>query len=212
MINTNKELDNYLMNTDVTNRIRLNVLLLIGFLIFGWAMEIAYKELGRKWLGRIYFIPYFILILLLTPLTLLLKDIYPLAKIAPVAIALVVYSLGWIHANIIFSRLQKRSKIRMLEIENQIDENSSCDLLLEKGLIEWKVYKSYKSALVTWSQAMSLQTCDAYLLNIIGVTLANKKYYKKAKEFFDLGLRLSSEKSQKEQIEDNLSYIHRKLK
>lgn len=152
------------------------------------------------------------MLLFLTPLTILLKDIYPAARFAPIAIALSVYILGSVHANIILSRLKKVANKRILEIEEQLHENNADNLLLEKGLLEWKVFNSYESAFSTWSQALASPECDSHLLNFVGVTVANKEYYEKAKEFFDRALQLSSGQSEKDRIEDNLSYIQKKLK
>jgi len=74
------------------SRTSLNVRFLIGLFIFGWLMTIVYDDLGKKGLGKLYFI----LLCIFVAAGINFNPMFALG--APV-----VYAIAWVHANVILS-------------------------------------------------------------------------------------------------------------
>ncbi len=164
----NEELRNYVVKSPGISRATLNILAFVGIFVFGWLMLVNFNILGRRNLGLLYFVPTIALAILFWPL------------------AIFVYIVGWIHANVILSRYKTAAKHRIISIDQKtmVETND----ILEKGVLLHKVLGDREQSLYVLTSALKMPGGDPQLLRLAGRVMSKHKRYREASEFFNRAL------------------------
>ncbi len=195
-----KRLYDYLFHAPGIGRKGLNIMCFIGVFIFGWLLASAFDMLGKKVLGWFYFVP------IILGLIFAQQEEPVFWFITPV-----FYVIGWIHANLILTGYQSIARRRIAEIDQQSCGQPTTDEVLEKGIIQSKVFGQKEIARVTFQSALQMPGGGPGLLNVAGVRLFGDKRYAEAKPFFERALA-SADGQLKTQIEKNLANTEKKLR
>jgi hypothetical protein len=174
MIGQNEELNDYVLKAKGISRASLNVMCFIGVFIFGWLQSIAFAQLGKSRVGWFY------LVLFIVALSLSV-----LGSPALWVVALIIYIVGWIHANVVLSRYELLAQQRIAEIDRIPAHGQTADILLEKGLLQAKVLQQPDRALPVFFSAIRLPGGDPQLLKLAGDQLAANQHVKEAQQLFD---------------------------
>jgi len=134
-LNDDADLKRYILEARGVSRLALNVMCIIGTIVFGWLLLVVFNFLGKKKLGWAYVFP------IMGCLVLSRQGLEGLAIMAPV-----VYVSGWIHANVLLSRYQTMARRRMAALDMIERQQQSVDMLLEKGVLLHKVLRQPEAA------------------------------------------------------------------
>lgn len=200
MIGGNQELDYYVRSATGISRKTLNIMCFIGIFIFGWLLAVVFDQLGKKSKGWLYVGPVFVMIIASNKGG---QDLTPLA--------LILYVIGWVHANRILTRYQLLSKVRVANIDDIPAENLTVDDILEKGLLQYKVLGQTDRALDTLSEVLSLEGGNPDYLNRAGVVFSFKQKFAEAKDFFERALPGITDEKLKKQIKVNIEAMDKAL-
>jgi hypothetical protein len=160
----NEELKKYALKASGISRTGLNIMAGIGVFIFGWLLAIVFSNLGKGGRGWSYLIPIIIF-----------ADMGRSGEPALAALAGLLYIIGWIDANRILSKYKSMARVRIAEIDSIGGNN--VNLLLEKGILLYKVMREKQSAINILSSALQKKGGDATLLSTAEAIL--KKIAKK---------------------------------
>jgi hypothetical protein len=198
MIGGSEELNKYVFLSDVIGRKGINIKAFIGIFIFGWLMAVIYVYLGKGSIGWTYVIAIIILLARVAVFE-------PLAGL----VALLIYVVAWVHAYLIFSRYKTTARQRIDEIERQSDVTTN--MVLEKGLLLFKVLGKKEASIRILDEAIQLPYGDPLLLSHAGIVMSRNNYHKEAVEFFDRALRSTEDKVLIKQIENNRAPIAKQV-
>jgi len=188
-----------LVLTGGISRKALNITAFIGIFIFGWLIAVVFDMLGEGKLGWRYLWPIlisFMIARLFAP---------PIG-----ALALIIYIVAWIHANILLSHYQSLAKERLNEIENR-KSAMDVDATIEKGALLGRALRNKQAALDVLRQASGMTGGDPLLLNLAGVIMSDHKQYEEAVAFFDRALQSAKEETMIKNITANRNYVNKKL-
>lgn len=187
----NAELRGYVMHASGISRLGLNITCFIGVFIFGWLLAMVFDLLGKGKKGWMYVVPIIIL-------AIMAKQGEPGLAILP----LVIYMVGWIHANLVLSHYRRLARQRIATIDDQ--ETVPTEDLLEEGLLFSKVLSDKQSARQALIAALSRPDGgSADLFNRAGVAILAARQPADAIKFFDRALSLSTNSAEAEQIKKN---------
>jgi DNA-directed RNA polymerase subunit RPC12/RpoP len=204
LIGGNQALNDYVLTADGLGRMGLNIMCFIGVFIFGWLLTMAFQSLGKKNLGWYYIGPVFVCL----AISRFGGDLAQLAGM----VALILYAVGWIHANLVLSEYQSGANKRIAQIEGLSTGNKTTDILLEKGILQSKVLGQKELAFATFAKAAQMPGGNAKLLNMAGVALFASKRYAQAKPFFERALSGTKDDGLIKQIKQNQASVEKKLK
>lgn len=179
MIGKHPLLEDYLLRAPGIGRAALNVKCALGLLVLGWLMVVAYEQLGRKWQGWAYALPYAAIVIFLV-------------REGPVFVlaALAVYGVGWAHANLILGRVESRAALRLAELDRADPATHDATLLLERGVLRAKVMQQHDLAAGDFAAALGHAGGDPRLLNLAGVQASRSDRYPLARQCFDRALEV----------------------
>jgi hypothetical protein len=180
---------------------------IIGYLLFLLVpmislipLIIAYSLLKRKGVGILYST--------LISVAFLLSQYFDVnyynkdaAEISALLVV-ILFLLAVINANRILFKYNKLSKNRIKEIDNISNYQEDGLLLMEKGLLQWKVLRQKRNALPNVRKAVEIENILAADLLFAAGKLFNQKGMKeKAKEVLEIAFRNSSNDD-----DDNMPY------
>ncbi len=195
-----QELADYVLQGGALGRLGLNIMCFIGVFIFGWLLLSAFDTLGKKRLGWIYMAPYIACLAasrLIEPRLLIL--------------ALVIYAIGWVHANMVLSKHRSDARDRITEIDRLSEGRATVNAVMEKGILQWKVLGDGEAATETFAQALQMPGGDAQMLNLAGVAMGGNKRYEEAKVFFDRALLAATDEVLVKWIKRNQASVEKKI-
>ncbi len=174
MIVKYKDLNNYGLHCKRITRRKLNVLCFFGLFVCGWLLLWVLEGLGKKNLGYKY------LLLLVISFTVSSHDLSPISLVA-----LAIYIIGWIHANLILSGYRKLAAERIIQIDSLKKEDISIDVVLEKGMLQSNVLLEPEAAITSLMQGLAMPGGEPKLLNMAGRILLANNREEEAEEFFN---------------------------
>lgn len=189
---TDEELEEYLLTSPGTSRLALNAVCLLGAFVCGWLIVVVFARLRRTALGFLYAVPMFGLFV-------------AGAQSIPVCLilALAIYLMAWIHANVLLSRYQAAARERIALLDRVRDESRVADDLLERGLLEAKVLRDRGRATSDFAGALALPGGDARLCNLSGLEALRAGHRELARSLFDRALETAAEPRQIDVIQRN---------
>jgi hypothetical protein len=168
------ELHNYVFMGTGISRTALNVLCLVGIVIFGWLLLGVFETMGRKETGWVYLAPLVGIVLLQT-----------MGVQAQTGVLfLTIYAVGWIHANLALSQIRALGRKRIVDIDALPPEERGVDALIEKAVIQHKALRDAEQCVSGLTAAMSEPGGTPRHLNQAGVMMFRLKRYDVAEEFF----------------------------
>jgi hypothetical protein len=201
MFGGNQELRDYVLKEAGLSRKGLNIMCFIGLFIFGWLLTVAFNMLGKKNQGWFYVVPIIVCL-----------AISRQTETALGLVAVIIYIIGWVHANIVLSGYQSSARDRIGQIERLSGDQLTVDTILEKGILQQKVLATSEAAISTLVKALQMPGGDVQLLNLAGVTMFTAKRYPEAKQFFGRALSSVKDDALMKQIKLNLTNVEKKLK
>ncbi|MGA9624136.1 MAG: hypothetical protein WBQ65_06695, partial [Bryobacteraceae bacterium] len=133
-----------------------------GFFTVGYLLIAIFDMLGRPRMGWVYFLTFGSIVLLT------FESGVPVLFVWPV-----VYVVGWLHANVILSRIESLARHRVAEIDQQAADPYA---LVEKAMLQVKVLRQREQAICTAEKALLMRGDDPMLLYTMGVALFAKRY------------------------------------
>jgi hypothetical protein len=203
-----KKLHNFLWNAEGLSRKTLNIMCLIGIFTLGIPFIWAYDRLGNKNLGFFYIIP----TLLIAWITRHSFSEQSTSLLLVGFIPVVIYLLGCLNANIILSRNKHSGKNRINQIDQLPIDQLTINLLIEKGLIQSKVFSNKEAGSQEFTKALQMSGGEGSVLSFVGNHLVFIKRFNLAKQFFERALLVTDDNNLIKQIKENLAYIDRKIK
>lgn len=200
MFGGDQELRDYVLKETGLSRKGLNIMCFIGLFIFGWLLTVAFDMLGKKNQGWFYLVPIIVCLAIS-------RQTEPALGL----VAVIIYIIGWVHANSVLSGYQSSARDRIDQIECLPGDQLTIDTVLEKGILQQKVLATGEAAASTLVKALQMPGGDAQLLNLAGVTLFAVKRYPEAKQFFGRALSSVEGDALMKQIKLNLSNVEKKL-
>lgn len=200
MFGGNQELQDYVFKEAGLSRRGLNIMCFIGLFIFGWLLTMAFNMLGKKNQGWFYVVP-------IIACLAISRQTGPALGL----VAVIIYIIGWVHANIVLSGYQSSARDRIDQIDRLSGDQLTIDILVEKGILQQKVLATGEAAISTLVKALQMPGGDAQLLNLAGVTLFAAKRYPEAKQFFGRALSRVKGDALMKQIKLNLKNVEKKL-
>lgn len=195
-LNNEAELRKVIFAGGITRK-ALNITALIGLFVFGWLMAFIFEYLGKAKQGWRY------VIVIISALMIGRLFAPPIG-----VLALIIYIISWIHANLLLSRYKRLATERMAELETRGENNVNTEI--EKGLILCRVLKDKKGVDIL-GRTLQMAGGDASLLNLAGVIMSDNKRYKEAAEFFDCALAGTNNEVLIKQLKQNRAYADKKM-
>ena len=127
-------------------------------------------------------------------------------------LGIIIYIVGWIHANSVLSGYQTNARDRIGQIDRQTGDQLTIDAIMEKGILQQKVLAAGQAAASTLATALQMSGGDGQLLNLAGVAMFANKRYAEAKQFFCRALSSVKDDALLKQIKVNLTNAEKKLK
>lgn len=196
MLGKNPQLDDYLLNAPGIGRAALNLKCALGIVVLGWLMVVAFEQLGRKFQGWFYALPYAAIVIFLVRE----RPVFVLA-------ALAVYAAGWVHANLMLSRVESLARQRLAELDRADPSTHDADLLLERGVLAAKVMQQDDRAREDFAAALRHPGGDAQLLALAGVLASRSERYALARQCFERAQQTATDPKLREQIAKNLAAV-----
>jgi hypothetical protein len=196
MIGNHPLLEEYLLRAPGIGRVALNLKCALGVIVLGWLMVVAFEQLGRKFLGWAYALP-FAAIVVFFP-----KD-QPIFLLAAAA----VYGAGWVHANQLLGRIESLAAKRLGELDRAEPATHDADLLLERGVLRAKVMQRHELAVGDFDAALRHPGGDPRLLGLAGVQASRSGHDALARQCFERALESVDDAKLREQITKNLAVV-----
>ena len=200
-IGGSQEVADHVLQGGGLGRVGLNIMCFIGVFIFGWLLAVAFDMLGKRRLGWIYIVPYIVCLAgarLIEPRLAIL--------------ALVIYVIGWVHANMVLSTHRSAARDRIAEIDRLPEGQVTVNAVIEKGILQSNILADGEAATATLAQALQMPGGDAQMLNLAGVALFGKKRYEQAKMLFARALPVATDKALIKRVKQNQVSVEKKLK
>ena len=160
------DLRNYILKAQGISRNEINSMALIGIFIFGWLIADVLNCLGKSIFGGVCNILLYLLISLTRISSVANEPALRLSVQLGWLIYIAIYVGAWIYANGSLSHYQSAARQRIAEIESQGEVG--IDMVLEKGLLLYKVFQEKQAAVDVLCRALPMSDGDAQFLNIAG--------------------------------------------
>ena len=204
MIGGTKEFNKYLTQGSGVSRKNLNIMCFTAIFVLGFLYSYIFTLLGKRWLSILY--P---TIVAGSSGVIGFTGVEPEVSIILTITLFIAYFAGWIHANIVLSRLNRQAHHRLNELAKQ--KSKTIDTLLEEGLILRLALSEKEESVKALYKAIKMVGGDMHLLNHAGVTMFCYGRFEVAMEFYDRAIQSSTDKKFLKVVEINRRCAEKKI-